>query len=188
MLLLLAAPAVSIDRLRFARREIALRCEPCRSRGRLRVFPATVIRGIGPRVVPTRRITLGLRRRGHSLRAISGFAPRRRVHSRLSIDTAAATLPPDWWLLERRERVVSPRPMSRVISDRSKTAPQPSRAASAMSTRTAFGNPPMMTSRLTGARQTPTDAGDRQRSGGGAVFPRGEREQDTTRSRRLSVV
>ena len=63
-------------------------------------------------------------------------------------------------------------------------APQPSGAASAMSTRTAIGKPPMMNSRLTGARQTPTDAGDRQRSGGGAVFPRGEREQDTTCSRR----
>src|SRR5437899_2480192 len=55
-----------------------------------------------------------------------------------------------------------------------------------MSTRTAIGKPPMMTSRLTGARQTPTDAGDRQRSGGRAVFPRGEREQDTTCSRRSS--
>ena len=42
----------------------------------------------------------------------------------------------------------------------------------------------MMTSRLTADRQTPTDAGDRQRSGGGAGFPRGDREQDTTRSRR----
>jgi hypothetical protein len=78
--------------------------------------------------------------------------------------------------------------MSRVIGDRSKTAPQPSRAASAMSTRTAIGKPPMMNSRLTAARQTPTDAGDRQRSGGGAVFPRGEWEQDTTRSRRVSVL
>ena len=33
------APAVSLVRRRFARREVALRCEPCRSRGRLRGFP-----------------------------------------------------------------------------------------------------------------------------------------------------
>jgi hypothetical protein len=60
---------------------------------------------------------------------------------RVSNDTADATLPPGGRLLERRERVVSPRPLSRVIGDGSKTALEPSRAASAMSTRTAIGKP-----------------------------------------------
>ena len=56
--------------------------------------------------------------------------------------------------------------MSRVIGDRSKTAPQPARVASAMSTRTAIGKPPMMTIRLTGDGQTPTDAGTKTRAEG----------------------
>jgi len=92
-------------------------------------------------------------------------------------------LPLDWWLVKRRERVVSPRPMSRAIGNSSKTAPEPFRMASAMSTRKVIGKPALMNSRLTGDRQTPTDAGVDD-TGGGAVFPRGEREQDTTRSRR----
>jgi hypothetical protein len=61
-----------------------------------------------------------------------------------------------------------------------KTAPQPRVAASAMSTRKAIDQPLRLNSRLTGARQTPTDAVVVSTSGGAAVFPRGEWEQDAT--------
>ena len=180
------APTVSLVRRRFACREVALRSNPAagaspkgRTRGRL-----SAESGLGFSGLAGSRLDEGAA--NVSLRATFGFALRRHAHRRLSIDTAGATSPrvgkPQ---SQRRERVVSPRPVSRVIGDRSKTAPQPSRAASAMSTRTAIGKPPRTTSRLTGDRQPPTDAGDRKRCGGGAVFPRGEWEQDTTRSRRV---
>ncbi len=63
-----------------------------------------------------------------------------------------------------------------------KTAPQPGRSASAMSTRTAIGKPAKDEQSAHRRPANPNRRRRRQSSGEGAVFPRGEREQDTTRS------
>jgi len=60
--------------------------------------------------------------------------------------------------------------MSRVIGDRSKTAPQPYGIGVGEEYADGDRQTPMMTSRLTGARQTPTDAGSVSTAAEGPFF------------------
>jgi hypothetical protein len=85
---------------------------------------------------------------------------------------------------QRRERVVSPRPMSRVIGDRGKTFRSRPGWRRQRRTPKAIGKPALMNVGSPVMATQPTPEGTT--TGGGTVFPRGEREQDTTRSRRCS--
>jgi hypothetical protein len=78
----------------------------------------------------------------------------------------------------RADGVASPRPLSAVIRDSSKSASQVSRSPAAMSTLSPQRLTPTSNSRLTGGRQTPNRRRHRQARTGEADFPRREREQD----------
>jgi hypothetical protein len=82
--------------------------------------------------------------------------------------------PSDEYDLRWRAAVSIAATLSRVTRVRTKTGPEASLAASAMSTRTEIGKPPLSNSRLTGVRQTPTNAAIVRTRAGGPVLPRGE--------------